>query len=97
MSSRFLNYVSLVLGVLGVADLFIKSAPRWAGFLCLFAFLALDLFVSLREGAISSKWGPFGAWFYTYRRDEWPVLFMWCATIQGLLAIGCLFAFLFSL
>ena len=97
MRSQFISYVALVFGVLGVACLCIKSVPGWAGFLCFSIFLSLDLFVSLRVGAISSKWGPFGAWFYTYRRDEWPVLFTWCAMIQGLLAVGCLFVFLFSL
>jgi len=97
MSSQFLSIVALGFGILGVLGLCAASVPGWAGFFCFFVFLGLDLFVSLREGAISSKWGPFGAWFYTYRRDEWPVLFMWCAMIQGLLAVICLFVFLFSL
>ena len=97
MSSRVLKGVAVTFGVLGVVALFATSAPRWVGFLCFFLFMSLDLFVSLRDGAISSEFGPFGAWFHTYHRDEWPTLFMWCVMIQGLIAVGCLFAFLFSL
>jgi hypothetical protein len=97
MRTEILKYVELGFGLLGFIGLYIESVPRWVVFFCFFVFLALDLFVSLREGAVSSKWGPFGAWFYTYRRDEWPVLYMWCVMIHGLLTVGFLFAFLFSL
>jgi hypothetical protein len=96
MNPRALHITAAVLAVLGIIGLCVPTASRPAGWFCLFGALSLQIWDGLRSGVISSNLG-FGGYWFTHRRKETPVIFMWAVIAQCVLAAIFFFAFLFSL
>ena len=69
---------------------------RPVGWFCLFVVLVLQIWDGIRSGVISSNLG-FGRCWFTYRREETPLIFMWAVVVQSMLAVLFLFACLLSL
>jgi len=96
MNLKKKDIAMLIFCIVGFACLFSRPALQPFGWLSFSIGLWLQVFDGLQTGQIRSTLG-LGRMSFTYDRDENPILFTWAMIIQGLLAAGCFFVFLFSL
>lgn len=96
MSLLLIKVLELIFAIGGVTGLCVHSVPPWLTWLCFFFFLCLDTWRSLRVGVIAVA-GLTKYYLGDVDRDDSPVLFACFIMFQGLLALVCLFGFLFSL